>query len=86
MSEWFMAVIAAGLVVTSLVRSGWSRGSRDPVTFIAIGLLCASLRRVLQVSVESTPGMALFIAELAAVAGAFYYLWRRMNPGAGNAA
>jgi hypothetical protein len=86
MSEWIMAVIAAGLVVISLVRSGWSRGIRDPVTFIAIGLLCASLRRVLRVSVESTPGMALFIAELAAVAGAFYYLWRRVNPRDGNAA
>jgi hypothetical protein len=86
MVEWFIAVSALSLLVASFIRSGWTRGIRDPVTFIATGLLCAGLRNLLDARTESSIGLAFTTAEIAAMACAFYFLWRRGHPRGGNAA
>ncbi len=72
-----MVVVALALLAVSLIRSGWTRVIRDPVTFIAVGLTCGSLRAALQVPPASTPSSALLTVEIAAIACAFYFLWRR---------
>ena len=62
--------------VADSIRLG-ARYPGDPVTFIAVGLVCGSLRAALQVPAASTTSSALLTVEIAAIACAFYFLWRR---------
>lgn len=78
--EWVVLTVSLGILVATVVRSGLAGSTREPLAFIAIGLTCGSLRGALDLSETSGAGLALLIAEMAAVIFAFYLLWRRAKP------
>ena len=86
MADWAFFLLMLVLLAASFMRWGWAGSFREPVPCMVIALNLSSLRRALQLEMSSTPGAALFTAQVGVTAYALYLLWQRVHPSKPDAA